>query len=255
MAGSIKRRLRRLRARFFPQPPPPTLEIGTFAGFQVAYRNGTADTQVIEESFDRDIFFAGVPEYRPGEEDVILDVGAHIGTFSLLASARAPRGRVFAVEASRESYNLCRINVRLNHIRNVEVSHLALSDRVGEVRLHHADGNWGHSTVAVRGVGGETVRGETLAAFMDTHDIVSCDFMKMNVEGAEFPILLATPPDVLRRFKVMLVLYHADLYRQAGEEDLLHHLRSAGFQCDVRQRRGRRGWIVAHATDTKPSSL
>jgi hypothetical protein len=85
---------------------PSGLIIGSFGGFEIAYRKNTADKPVIEETIDKDIFFSGVPEYQPNEEHVIIDIGAHIGTFSLLASSKARRGKVYAVEASEDSFNL-----------------------------------------------------------------------------------------------------------------------------------------------------
>ena len=76
---------------------PSTLAIGDFDGFQVAYRKGTADELVVKHSFSHDIFFSGVPEYRPAEDHVIIEVGAHIGTFSILAASKAKRGHVYAI--------------------------------------------------------------------------------------------------------------------------------------------------------------
>src|SRR5207244_8461009 len=64
------------------------IAIESFGGFEVAFRKGTADELVIGHSFDNDIFFSGFPEYQPAEDDVIVDVGARIGHFSLLAAAQ-----------------------------------------------------------------------------------------------------------------------------------------------------------------------
>ena len=55
-------------------------------GFTIFYRDHASDEDVLRYGFERDIFFLGVPEYRPHREDTIIDVGAHIGTFSLLAA-------------------------------------------------------------------------------------------------------------------------------------------------------------------------
>ena len=87
----------------------------------------------------------------------------------------------------------------------------------------------------------------SLASFLDAHKIASCDLMKLNCEGAEFPILLATPPEVLRRFGVILTLYHADLYPSSSLEALVAHFRDNGFGVDVRnfEEGVPRGWLVA----------
>ena len=133
-----------------------------------------ADENVIAHSFDHDIFFSGVPEYAPREDDVIVDVGAHIGTFTLLAAAKAPRGQVHAIEASRDSFNLLRINAALNRAANVHPHHLALADRSGAIELFHATGNWEHSLVKQMSQSSETVSSLTLTDFLTGQRIERC---------------------------------------------------------------------------------
>ena len=70
-------------------------------------------------------------------------------------------------------------------------------------------------------------------------------FLKLNCEGAEFPILLASPADVLRRVRMLLVLYHYDLWAKNPKEDLVSHLQTNGFERKIRNFTETRGWIVA----------
>lgn len=221
------------------------LGIGSFAGFDVAYRKGTADESVLEESFDNDIFYSGVPEYQPDDGHVIIDVGAHIGTFSLLSSSKVGNGKIYAIEASEESFNLLRINVALNQCPNVSVHHVALADKEGTCTLYHNVGNWGHSTVSELSHSSETVRSCTLTAFLEVNQISECHFVKLNCEGAEFPILLSTPGDILQRIRTILVLYHCDFWKHNTEADLISHLESSGFKCVIRNQSEERGWIIA----------
>src|SRR5690606_28080848 len=112
--------------------------IGEFDGFTVAYRGGTADENVLGESFDHDQLLRAVPEYRPSPGDVVIDIGAHIGTFSLLVASRIPGGTVHAIEASLDTFNLLRINAALNRAKfdgaaEVHCHHLAISDREGTI--------------------------------------------------------------------------------------------------------------------------
>lgn len=54
------------------------------------YREDTAGESVLEHSFDNDIFFSATPYYKPPRNATVIDVGAHIGTFSLLLADMAP---------------------------------------------------------------------------------------------------------------------------------------------------------------------
>ncbi len=229
---------------------PSGWTIGTFSGCEVAYRKGTSDEDVIAESLDRDIYFSGVPEYQPKEDDTIIDVGAHIGAFVLRASRKVPRGRVFAIEPCGESVNLLKINIALNRLDNVSIHHAALAESDGVCTLNYSQCNWGHSTVARRlrlfgSNRSETVPAMSLSGFLSQNSIAGCAFMKMNCEGAEFPILLATPAEVLARFGCMLILYHSDIWTRNSVSDLVSHLERSGFDCSFRNKVGKRGWIIA----------
>jgi len=223
-----------------------SLAIGSFGGLLIAYRKDTADEGVIVHNCDENIYFKGVPEYQLADGHVVIDVGAHIGIFSLQSSPIVGHGKVYAIEASEDTFNLLRINVALNECTNISVHHLALADKEGTCTLYHSDtGNWGHSTVNRRSRSSETVECCTLSAFLERNRIDKCHFLKLNCEGAEFPLLLSTPDYVLQRIRTILVLYHCDLWIDNTEADLISHLESSGFDCVIRNREEKRGWIIA----------
>jgi len=249
--------LRRLYRLVVPAPPAvQEIDIGSFAGYEFAYRKGSVDPLVLAESFDKDVYFPGVPEYTAAEDHVMIDVGAHIGTFAVHASRKVPRGRVIAVEACRATYCLLRINAALNRADNVTSMHVALEDRPGAISLHLAFANWGHTTVTERGSGqSEQVTAITLQELLDLQKIAYCHFMKLNCEGAEFPILLSSSAETLQRFGVILALYHCDLYGgPATERDLAAHLQGAGFRTTFRQQTAKRGWLIAQRSGEPPTS-
>ncbi len=222
-----------------------TLRIRNFDGFEMAYRPGTVDEAVLKESFSHDIFFSGVPEYQPAEADVILDVGAHIGTFAMLAASKVARGQVHAIEACQDTYDFLRMNAALNRMENLHAHHLALSGKRGLCTLYHDAENWGHTVVQQQSASSETVESRTLQDFFEENGITRCNFVKFNCEGAEFPILLSSSPELLRRIDKMLVLYHNDLWTENTKEELIAHLQASGFACMIRNQTENRGWIVA----------
>jgi FkbM family methyltransferase len=212
--------------------------------YNVAYRKGTADERVLAHSFDDDIFLAAIPEWEPKADDIVIDVGAHIGTFAMLVAPRVRR--VYAIEASEEACDYLRVNCLLNGLRNVDVSRLALGGTSGMTRLYRSPvGNWGNTIMRKESRLAEPVRICTLTDFMRDHGIRRCDLLRMNCEGAEFPTLLATAPEVLTTIRHMLVLYHPDLAQGATPEQLESHLRRSGFEVEIRRRSHPGGWMVA----------
>lgn len=81
------------------------LQIRSFNGLEVAYRQSTADGVVLNQGFEHDIFFSGVPKRQAAGTDVVVDAGAHRGTPALLAASKVARGGVYPVEASRDTFN------------------------------------------------------------------------------------------------------------------------------------------------------
>ena len=207
----------------------PELTLEPWDGFEIAYRAHTTDRKVLEESFTHDRYVPQLPADAIGQGRIVLDIGAHIGGFALLAASKG--ATVYAIEASRESYTLLRINAALNHCATLTPSHVAISDTNGTVTLHHSpSGTWGHSlTARGQGMRSELVPALTLDAYLTQHGIARVDLLKMNCEGAEFPILLSTPPAVLTRVHQAIVMTHEDLAPTYQTATLQQHLTSIGF--------------------------
>jgi FkbM family methyltransferase len=221
------------------------ITIRKFGEYNIAFRKNTSDEQVIAGIFKQEKFFKGVPEYKPKQNHIIIDVGAHIGTFSLLASSKVKKGIVHSIEASQESYDLLRINVALNKVININTHHLALSDKNEICYLYQDVGNWGHTIVSNVSRITETVECCSLQTFLDKNGIEKCHFIKLNCEGAEFPILLHSSRYTLQHFEVMLILYHNDRWSANSFYDLIDHLQASGFTTRLRNQTKKRGWIIA----------
>src|SRR5450432_901307 len=130
---------------------------------------------------------------RPGM--TVLDIGAHHGLYTLLASKRVGAvGRVIAFEPSgRERKRLIR-HVWVNRCANVSVERMALGDCAGEAGLFVVEGqqDWCNSLRAPAVEGRtQTIRVEvrTLDEVLERLGISSVDFIKLDVEGAELSFL------------------------------------------------------------------
>lgn len=255
---NIKRRMGKLVDRFanktyawlvlrIPLGRMNGVAIKSIGGYRIAYRPGTSDDEVLKHSFDNDIFFKGVPEYRPKSGDVVLDVGAHLGDFTFLAAGLVSPGIVYAVEPCKITFDLLNLNIALNRTTNVLARQLALCDRNGTCTLYHSPPgeDWGNSTTYDHAESSEVVPCQTLGSFFDEHGIERVSFAKLNCEGGEFAIILGAPPEVLRRVDIFLVLYHCDFAPSRNEQELVKHLEAVGFKTTIRERDGERGWLIA----------
>ena len=206
--------------------------------FKIFYRPGTADEAVLEESFDHDIFFPGTPEYHPKADHIIIDIGAHIGCFSLLAASKVPAGKVYSFEPAQDTYQLLKKNIQSNDFSNISSFQLAVAANNGAATLYHdiVTGNWGHSIVKRLSGDTEQVDCITLEDFINRENLSHIDFIKFNCEGSEFGIIMNTPYEVLQKVKCMLILYHGYLEDSITKEQMANYLIKAGFHIHYRRR-------------------
>ena len=127
--------------------------------------------------------------------DIIFDVGAWIGPYSLLLSRLAKQ--VIAFEPCPFSRGILTDNLKLNNITNVTVESLALSDREGEEKIYYynptklddilASSMW---NMVNRGskTEGISIPVTTIDAYCRTNHIKP-DGIKIDVEGYEGKVL------------------------------------------------------------------
>lgn len=127
-----------------------------------------------------------------GEGMVVIDCGANIGYYTLLAAKLVgERGKVFAFEPEPSNYALLVKNIEANGYHNVVPARKAISDRTGSITLSLADDPSGHSLGQIaqeHARGSITVDSVTLDEFLE-QNITPVDVIKMDIEGAEMRAL------------------------------------------------------------------
>jgi FkbM family methyltransferase len=124
----------------------------------------------------------------------VLDVGAHAGFYTLLASACVgDAGRVMAFEPSPRERERLRAHLRLNRRTNVTVEAVAIGDAAGSGALFVFDGRTtgcnSFHLADTRGAHAITVPIRTLDDYDARGACGPVDLVKMDIEGAELAAL------------------------------------------------------------------
>jgi FkbM family methyltransferase len=135
--------------------------------------------------------------------DVCLDIGAHIGYYTVLAGRLVgPRGRVYAFEPSPGNYRNLRANVDLNGLNNVITAQLAVGEeRDSAVLYEGAPHNTGLTTLSpVLAAKDPTPPRETIVdvgpvtSVVPPEDLARVRLIKIDVEWHEIEVLRSLAP-------------------------------------------------------------
>jgi FkbM family methyltransferase len=131
-------------------------------------------------------------------DGVVLDLGAHLGTFTLAAAASGRR--VIAVEAAPRNVEMLAESARANGLEGaITIVPAAVSNRSGTVRFQQ-EGAWGQVTDSWWAADVVEVPARTVAEILADLAVERVDVVKIDVEGSEIAAIegmaeLLAPPD------------------------------------------------------------
>lgn len=181
-----------------------------------------------------------------GDLDRIVDVGAHVGSFTAWAAWQAPQARLLAVEPEPRNFRDLLLNVERNQLgHRVECVESALAAVSGTIELHvplHRDTT---STFAASGSRVE-VEAISLSDLLDRMD-GRIDLLKLDCEGAEWTVLSELPGELWSIISRIVMECHATSVNRV--EDMIVLLQNSGFGVEVIERNPSGvGWYAEIAT-------
>ena len=176
-------------------------------------------------------------ELRAGS--VAFDLGAYAALSSIAFSkAVGPEGRVIALEPDPLNQPAARANLaahaRVNGLDNVELVAAAAADKSGRLAFS-SEGAMGSALVSIIGRHrGETVDVEavTLQELADRFALTRVDFIKVDIEGSELPLVLGSEP-FLRRYKPRLIIEPHFIDGTLTSGPIVSFLDSIDYHCEV----------------------
>lgn len=148
----------------------------------------------------------------------VFDVGANVGELTLLFSRFVGAGGVVhAFEPSGAGFERLSAVARAASLRNVRLNRLALAEEEGAVRLHVYDEDhlsWTTQArrpledygIEVKPTTTEEAAATTVDLYCERNNVSTIDLLKVDVEGAEFQVLLGARR-MLRERRVRLLTF------------------------------------------------
>jgi len=157
--------------------------------FVFHYREESNDLDIIKENAGIKVYFK--EEFRVHPNDIVIDIGAHIGTFSVIAASVG--ATVYAYEPSTDSYEVLLKNIAANGSK-VYPHKLGIMGSAGERELHlerhhYASNNFYDKSTFNDSQEVEKAECITLDDVFAMEKLDHCDFLKLDCEGSEVEIL------------------------------------------------------------------
>ena len=165
---------------------------------------------LIEVFIDKD--YALVNEFLPMRGNVILDLGAGIGDYTLLSSLRVgKRGKVVSIEADTKTYEILLMNIKENELKNVIALDLFVSSEIGQ----------------------------NLDSIVKKIKARRVDLIKMDIEGEEYNAMRGAI-ETITRFKPKIIL---EIHSKKLRDKVLNFLKKYSYSLVLEKEKRDHGFL------------
>lgn len=192
-------------------------------GYIAYYENDMAFADSIKAGkiYEQDFVLKHLQKYIL-DSQVILDIGSHAGSHTVLYKYINKFAKVYCFEPQKKMFDLLVHNIESNNFKNVEAFNVGVANISAEAEMNDSIVETGKiieyggsHKVNLGGMqigkGGEKIHTITI----DSLNLTACDFIKIDVEGFE-PLVLMGGEETIKKFKPT-ILFESN-YKKASPE-------------------------------------
>tara|TARA_Y100001936_G_C16084189_1_gene680281 strand:+ start:1107 stop:1877 length:771 start_codon:yes stop_codon:yes gene_type:complete len=214
----------------------------TREGMKIKIRTNSTDLMALTNVWMINEY--NMESYEIKKNDIIIDVGSHIGLFSLLASKFCTEGKIFSYEPVKDNFECFISNLNLNQIKHIFPFNLAVSSDSSKLDLFLNEDESGHSIFSQNDKK-ISVNSISLKEIFDKNNISICKLLKLDCEGSEYSIIDALPIEYFKRIENIVIEYHLADSRPEYAEKLITKIKNAGFQIETKPHYNDMGFLIA----------
>lgn len=169
------------------------------------------------------------------ENDVVFDIGANVGVFSLYASTKKGT-KVYSFEPHPINFELLSKNIAINSRDNINAFQIALGS-LNEKRIMKETDSIGHHLLNSSNTPDKiehsiTIAVKTIETFFNENNLTTIDFLKLDCEGSEGEIINSISPILFTKIDKIVMEFHDNLSILSHNE-IIEKLKSAGFKIQL----------------------
>jgi FkbM family methyltransferase len=144
-----------------------------------------------------------------GEHDVMFDIGSHLGWYSIILANHYRNARFYAFEPIPNTYALLTKNIAINKLDNVFPFNFGFSDNARTVEFYYSE--IGSAVASEKDIFNmqtlDTVKCnlQKLDQFVVRSGIKRIDFIKCDVEGAEFLVIKGAEISIMKFLPILFL--------------------------------------------------
>lgn len=182
-----------------------------------------------------------VGRFTPKEGDTVIDIGAHIGRYTITSSKQVGNtGRVVAIEADPENFELLKRNIALNKLTNVLTLNYAVFSTRTRMKLYEQSASAKYNSIMLtraRTMNYVEVNADTLDSILEQNTINQVNWIKIDVEGAEFEVLKGSTKTLSSNDISLLVEIH-NIDDPSHYDNILNFLKYHNYEITFENRYG-----------------
>lgn len=181
-----------------------------------------------------------VGRFTPKEGDTVIDIGAHIGRYTITSSKQVGNtGRVVAIEADPENFELLKRNIALNKLTNVLTLNYAVFSTRTRMKLYEQSASAKYNSLmlarAAKTKNYVEVNADTLDNILKLNEVNQVNWIKIDVEGAEFEVLKGSSK-TLSSENVSLFIEIHNIEDPSHYDNIVDFLKSRNYEMTFEQR-------------------
>lgn len=166
----------------------------------------------------------GIDKIPFKENDVVINIGSHVGGFPIYLAKRFPFIKIFAFEPMPENARHFRKNIELNNVKNIILTESAVTKDARDLDIVVHISNTGGATAQLDNMQLSdhlkfTVKSTTIDEIFKKYNLQRCKLLTIDCEGSEYEILHST--NCLDKIDYL-----------SGEFHINKHLKSQGYSQD-----------------------
>ena len=189
---------------------------------------------LVEEIFFNNVYLPDGYKIKPG--DVVVDVGANIGIFSIFCAMYTPK-KIYSIEPFNANIRYLKKNILVNSFKDlIQIEPYALSDIDSEKKLYISETSGGH-LLFNKNINGKLeefikVPTKNLKYLINKYNLKRINFLKLDCEGSEGHIIKSLTSQEFEMIDKIVMEFHNNV-SILNHNDIAELLKIHNYDVDV----------------------